>query len=155
MLRNVHSNSNNNHNNNNNNNNNQQHNRNESVSISITISDIANNNKSTPNIRGARPSALSDPKGPNQNESHVRQVSFPRQFLGFARRASSGILQVMADKEEECCICLGEFTREDDIATLQCFHYFHKKCIIDWLQHEKPECPVCNTSATIAGQRPE
>ena len=165
----------NNNNSNNNRNRGNSHNIEESVSISVTISENQLNESMPidsppsgvpPNHRqSSRPAALSDPNRGGKSggngktksgggDKHVRQVSFPAQFLGFARRASSGILQVMADKDEECCICLGSFDKEDDIATLQCFHYFHKECIVDWLQNEKPECPVCNTSATVQGGKP-
>jgi len=33
---------------------------------------------------------------------------------------------------EECPICLVEFESEDDKQCLECFHMYHKECLLDW-----------------------
>ncbi len=45
-------------------------------------------------------------------------------------------------KEPMCCICLRNFTPEDEVRILKCQHYFHKECIMEWLNREK-SCPYC------------
>lgn len=45
-----------------------------------------------------------------------------------------------------CSICLEE--TKDQIARTRCNHYFHLKCISDWIsvsqQHPDKLCPICN-----------
>ncbi|KAK4727861.1 hypothetical protein R3W88_032778 [Solanum pinnatisectum] len=53
----------------------------------------------------------------------------------------------------ECCICLGEFEKQDngdaddDTMTLPtCYHRFHATCIMSWLLlAKKNTCPFCRT----------
>ncbi|KAH0735907.1 hypothetical protein KY285_011614 [Solanum tuberosum] len=53
----------------------------------------------------------------------------------------------------ECCICLGEFEKQDngdaddDTITLPtCYHRFHTTCIMSWLLlAKKNACPFCRT----------
>lgn len=44
-----------------------------------------------------------------------------------------------------CSICLVDFTANDNIAILSCFHIYHQGCIIVWLYRES-KCPICRTS---------
>ncbi|XP_055804791.1 RING-H2 finger protein ATL80-like [Solanum dulcamara] len=47
------------------------------------------------------------------------------------------------DSEEECAICLAEYTRGDEIKVLpQCGHGFHVQCIDTWLGSHS-SCPSC------------
>ncbi len=47
------------------------------------------------------------------------------------------------DEEENCAICLIEFTKEDKVITLpKCEHTYHSECMKDWLK-KKPLCPIC------------
>ena len=43
-----------------------------------------------------------------------------------------------------CSICLDEFIIGKKYITLPCFHFFHIKCISDWLNRNKC-CPLCKT----------
>jgi Ring finger domain len=54
------------------------------------------------------------------------------------------------DLIEECAICTEEFNKRcDDVAFIDCMHWFHRKCIEDWLGR-KNECVVCRSqTATI------
>jgi hypothetical protein len=61
---------------------------------------------------------------------------------------------------ETCCICLDDYHiecenhKECDSKCYQlfCNHIYHKKCIIEWLDHDAI-CPLCNTSIqTIYGK---
>ena len=46
--------------------------------------------------------------------------------------------------ESECSICLEKFQSNDKLLLFNCdFHYFHKKCIINWLKNSHC-CPLCN-----------
>ena len=44
----------------------------------------------------------------------------------------------------ECSICLTCIKKGDIISKLQCGHYFHKECIINWLKHKR-HCPLDRT----------
>ena len=44
---------------------------------------------------------------------------------------------------QECVICLEDMKNNDEIILTECFHMYHKKCLIDWF--EKSElCPICD-----------
>mmetsp|Transcript_30086 Transcript_30086/g.44590 ORF Transcript_30086/g.44590 Transcript_30086/m.44590 type:complete len:602 (-) Transcript_30086:262-2067(-) len=45
---------------------------------------------------------------------------------------------------KECCICMGDFTLEEEIIVTQCEHVFHKTCCQEWLLQART-CPVCRT----------
>ncbi len=44
--------------------------------------------------------------------------------------------------EIECCICSENYIKNDEIRLLVCNHYFHKKCVTEWLKITKT-CPYC------------
>ena len=44
--------------------------------------------------------------------------------------------------QKECIICLEDFKQNENIRILQCMHYFHKKCIDNWLI-KSINCPEC------------
>ena len=41
-----------------------------------------------------------------------------------------------------CIICLEDHELNDKIIILSCYHKFHKKCILEWLNNN-PICPIC------------
>lgn len=45
-------------------------------------------------------------------------------------------------KEKDCCICLDDFSEEDDVSFSKCHHLFHTKCIKEWSTY-RTTCPVC------------
>lgn len=47
---------------------------------------------------------------------------------------------------EECAICLIEMNLGDEIQGLhECFHKFHKNCVIEWVEGYGGSCPKCRT----------
>jgi len=42
----------------------------------------------------------------------------------------------------ECIICLENYKKDDKISILSCDHYYHTKCLNEWLK-KKEECPLC------------
>jgi hypothetical protein len=46
--------------------------------------------------------------------------------------------------DEDCVICLCNYTENKKRVQLYCDHYFHKSCMNEWIK-EKPTCPLCNT----------
>ena len=58
----------------------------------------------------------------------------------------------MSLTEEECSICLEKLKNE--IAHLSCNHFFHYRCIGDWINKNRETnkdilCPICNQSFEI------
>jgi hypothetical protein len=47
-------------------------------------------------------------------------------------------------KISHCNICLEDLLPNCDLAILQCGHFFHKDCAIEWLSENKSECTHCN-----------
>ena len=45
-------------------------------------------------------------------------------------------------------ICLEYFVNGDVLATIPCFHRFHRKCIKEWFKN-KNTCPICKTKIIV------
>jgi hypothetical protein len=58
--------------------------------------------------------------------------------------SSDSELSYNSKKISNCNICLEDFLPDCDIAILQCGHFFHKDCAIEWLSENKSECSHCN-----------
>lgn len=43
---------------------------------------------------------------------------------------------------DTCCICLDDFSQEDEVVVLQCSHNFHKDCISESFKYQQ-KCPLC------------
>jgi hypothetical protein len=48
----------------------------------------------------------------------------------------------LRDENKRCTICLEDFIVKDIVIYLPCFHFFHKECIIKWIE-QNPICPLC------------
>ena len=50
-------------------------------------------------------------------------------------------------EEEECALCMELFVETDEVRVLKCKHYFHTKCIDQWLvetqRSKSRSCPLC------------
>lgn len=57
--------------------------------------------------------------------------------------------------DSECCICCQSIQRTEYIRELNCHHFFHKKCIDNWLffsmntEQYNVTCPICRTPVTF------
>ena len=57
---------------------------------------------------------------------------------------------------DNCCICLNKMLPrpdaqrggEDALASIECNHQFHEKCIVEWMNH-KTVCPLCYTETNL------
>ena len=60
------------------------------------------------------------------------------------------LTQSILDKGEQkkCSICLEDFEVGTKIIYLPCFHYYHAKCIENWVK-ESDKCPLCNIAIKI------
>eukprot|EP01071_Lankesteria_metandrocarpae_P002125 Lankesteria_metandrocarpae@DN2095_c0_g1_i2.p2 len=56
------------------------------------------------------------------------------------------------DEKNMCQICLSDYTAEDIIRCLPCFHKFHDNCVISWLINTG-DCPVCKRTVGTLGGR--
>ncbi|CAK9136614.1 unnamed protein product [Ilex paraguariensis] len=57
-------------------------------------------------------------------------------------RSESKELESIGEQPETCVICLAEYEDLEQIATLDCGHEYHMKCIGQWLRKGKC-CPLC------------
>ena len=53
--------------------------------------------------------------------------------------------QLIDQNNKKCLVCQEEMCSSDSIRMLTCFHYYHVKCIDQWLK-TKRECPLCKHS---------
>ena len=50
------------------------------------------------------------------------------------------------DITELCVICLEEYSIEDNILILDCNHYYHSECLINWFKKNPLyTCPLCRS----------
>jgi len=46
------------------------------------------------------------------------------------------------EHDKECPICLCELKKTQELKVLECFHQFHKDCILEWSKKRRL-CPIC------------
>ena len=48
----------------------------------------------------------------------------------------------------QCQICFADYKPDDQITVLDCdkSHYFHTKCITEWIEKGHFDCPFCRAS---------
>jgi len=64
------------------------------------------------------------------------------------------VVEESPDKDDICCICLIELTEldleiADKIIKTHCNHYYHKMCLMEWINSDNIncfECPLCLTT---------
>ena len=49
------------------------------------------------------------------------------------------------EENKTCVICYEDFKDNEDAIFLPCFHFFHTKCIKEWLK-KSDICPLCKIS---------
>ena len=42
-----------------------------------------------------------------------------------------------------CLVCLTEYEDNEEIRTMPCLHFFHRRCIDKWLLECGSKCPIC------------
>ncbi len=47
------------------------------------------------------------------------------------------------DLQENCCICIEQFKKNDTVIEAPCKHIYHKDCITDYLINYNYKCPIC------------
>ena len=52
-------------------------------------------------------------------------------------------LVIIQEQEDNCSICLEKLNTSETCKLKSCGHYYHTKCIIQWLTEEKNICPLC------------
>ena len=50
--------------------------------------------------------------------------------------------KLINDEENNCPICLENYSMDNKVICLPCSHYFHSSCIKNWIRI-KNECPYC------------
>ncbi|KAH9621469.1 hypothetical protein KSS87_022633 [Heliosperma pusillum] len=51
-------------------------------------------------------------------------------------------------EEEDCPVCLEEYTEENPKLLTKCEHHFHLCCILEWMERSNT-CPVCDKEVVI------
>ncbi|KAK9698567.1 hypothetical protein RND81_08G113500 [Saponaria officinalis] len=51
-------------------------------------------------------------------------------------------------EEDDCPICLEEYTEENPKLLTKCEHHFHLCCILEWMERSEA-CPVCDQEVVI------
>ena len=99
--------------------------------------------------------------GYNDNNVEIRIPNPEQSISDFSIRINNyipGCTQDIIKKvnhniDEDCVICLEKMNNIENnpICQLNCKHYFHKKCITNWINH-KQYCPICRINITSGHQ---
>ena len=76
------------------------------------------------------------------NESFIEQQPGSIEKINEEIEIDSFKYKNLEKKEKDCCICLEDFSEEDDVSFSKCQHLFHTKCIKEWSTY-RTTCPVC------------
>ena len=76
------------------------------------------------------------------NESFIEKSSGGVEKINEEIEIDSFKYKNLEKKEKDCCICLEDFSEEDDVSFSKCQHLFHTKCIKEWSTY-RTTCPVC------------
>ena len=52
----------------------------------------------------------------------------------------------VSDYSDTCIVCQECYSPEDTVSILKCGHFFHKKCLDNWLLNYNCVCPFCRTT---------
>lgn len=55
--------------------------------------------------------------------------------------------------KNNCLICLDDYEDNNELTTLPCLHFFHKNCILKWLDSHVT-CPICKNQAIKEAKHP-
>ncbi|KAI3719828.1 hypothetical protein L6452_20733 [Arctium lappa] len=90
-------------------------------------------------VTGPPESSSSTRDGKGLNRSHVEpELVHGSDGLTFACDEDCA-----SSKDDECLICLEEYTDENPRITTKCSHHSHLSCILEWQQRSEL-CPVCS-----------
>ena len=80
-----------------------------------------------------------------QNQNQKRTISNLRKIFG-----EINFTKNILDKNEQkkCSICLEDFKIGTKIIYLPCFHFYHSKCIEQWIKNSN-KCPLCKNEIVI------
>lgn len=45
--------------------------------------------------------------------------------------------------DRQCMVCIENYVKGDKVRTMPCLHFFHSKCIDEWLLSRGKTCPIC------------
>ena len=99
-------------------------------------------NPGTPfNVCSLGENIKSNSKRNSQSEEEQIKLS---QRLGFIQNLPQSVWENTQSFQQirECCICMIDFEQNEDIRCLPCMHYYHVRCIDDWLVRSFL-CPTC------------
>jgi len=60
----------------------------------------------------------------------------------------SDVKKQIYHKISQCNVCLDEYEDSNELMILECEHYFHKACLIPWLEKNSNKCPICRKAAS-------
>ena len=80
----------------------------------------------------------------------LSQASIVTSVLALPTQKWSDVREPSGVDDEECALCMEAFGESDEVRVLTCRHYFHTKCIDQWLvvaqQSKSRSCPLCQTA---------
>ena len=71
----------------------------------------------------------------NKNKKNNEKIDISRGYISYILRN--------LNECQECVICLEDMKNNDEIILTECFHMYHKKCLIDWFERSEV-CPICD-----------
>ena len=85
---------------------------------------------------------INEIRGDIEIKESKNEKNFKNEFLEEIAITKKSIINL---GNEKCMICLINYSINDKISYLPCFHFFHYSCIKNWIKI-KNKCPLCNAN---------
>ena len=77
----------------------------------------------------------------NRNRNNFNRKNRINRLNFFSKMVIDDISK-LDEGNRHCAICLEDFQDKEELTALPCIHFFHEKCIKEWLKR-KNDCPIC------------
>jgi hypothetical protein len=57
-------------------------------------------------------------------------------------------VKIKDKRKQVCCVCMENFSCNQDVFFLPCKHIFHHDCLSEWIRY-KNECPTCRNELDL------
>jgi len=117
------------------------------------VEDVVNNDIQANEIEGVQNNEINiiqvnEIEGIQNNEINDNEIEGNNNFTAHVFKFETIINIKKYDDQEACLICIEEFKKDDKIIILDCSHYFHEKCFVNWKKETKNKdmkCLLCKT----------
>lgn len=76
----------------------------------------------------------------SMSSTHAKVMPFTQGMKDMLKNVK--VSAEMVCEQPSCPICSEDYVEHEDVMKLPCTHYFHKDCVMPWLENKRT-CPIC------------